>query len=63
MNDKKVAALVALVESAAYTISEMGCTCQDRTKGHQRGCVGYKAANDLTAKARRIAARTKESAE
>lgn len=37
---KCIAELATALEAAAYKIEEMGCTCVDRSKGHQRGCVG-----------------------
>src|SRR5262245_17041729 len=32
------------LDHALGHVEEMGCTCQDRSKGHQRGCVGIRQA-------------------
>lgn len=39
--ERTIRALLEKLDEAAQHISELGCTCVDRSKGHQRPCTGY----------------------
>lgn len=41
--------LLQVIMQAMGEIEEMGCTCVDRSKGHQRGCRGVHAAKKYEA--------------
>ena len=48
MTKKQVALLARHLDDLISRTIELGCTCVDRSKGHQRGCTGVR----VTAKAR-----------
>lgn len=43
----EVALLKRALRHAARHIEEMGCTCTDRSRGHQPDCVGWTIAQDI----------------
>jgi len=50
---KLIQELASGLEACASELVEMGCTCQDRSLGHQRGCVGERCAKPYDRLARK----------